>query len=713
MRALYIFISLIVVLFRYLPTLAQDINRHSTSSLTFEVDAINKKYPLNNYLELLEDSNGYFSIADIAHQSFEPPGSWPNLKAGKVYWGKLHIKSGLTGPSSWILYSPPLTDCEVYIKDKHGHSQFFSSGSFTPASEKIRNEGPFVHIPLDLDAGEEKEIYLRFQNTDGQTPVLDLTLFSPTLWHEFLKVPRETIITFFQGVFWVMIIYNLVMFFSVRFRAYFYYAMYLLCLSLFVLFAVGTMTHPSFGNPRLLEPVGYLAFGAINIFYFLFGRSFLNLPQLLPRMDRLIMIYIGIKAVLLLLVQIQLYIWMNIPIALLVEFSMMGLDAILSLILFFFLLKTPSVPARFFVAGSASVIVIGLSLAALGHIYDLPYTFVIFLGSIVVEIIFFSMGLGYRMRQSEKEKLQAEKEKRKAQEALNEELSKVNSAFGRFVPHEFLQSLGYDSILDVNLGDGVEKEVSVFFSDIRGYTTLSEKMTPKENFDFLNAYLGRVGPIIQHNKGFVNQYYGDGIMALFLEKPDDALCAAIEILQKLQLYNKERVAKGREKIQLGIGLHTGPLMMGVIGDTLRMEAGVVADTVNTASRMEGLTKFYGSNILVSESFYKKLQATANFQHRFLGKVQVKGRNEPLGVYEFFGGESPEQISLKAQTLEDFQEGIKYYFMRSFASAARFFDQVLEINPSDKAAIHYKNRSTHYLLEGIPDGWDGVEMMLNK
>ncbi|MEO0473287.1 MAG: ATP-binding protein, partial [Bacteroidota bacterium] len=138
-------------------------------------------------------------------------------------------------------------------------------------------------------------------------------------------------------------------------------------------------------------------------------------------------------------------------------------------------------------------------------------------------------------------------------------LLRINSATGRFVPYEFLRILGHESILDVQLGDQVEQKVTVFFSDIRDYTTLSEQMSPKENFNFLNAYLGRVGPIIKKQGGFVNQYYGDGIMALFPQSTEDAVDAALDIQRSIQTYNQERDKKGRLPIRLGIGLHSGPV----------------------------------------------------------------------------------------------------------------------------------------------------------
>ena len=235
----------------------------------------------------------------------------------------------------------------------------------------------------------------------------------------------------------------------------------------------------------------------------------------------------------------------------------------------------------------------------------------------------------------------------------------------RLVPHEYIKALGHDQISEVKLGDQVEKEVTVFFSDIRSYTSISEQMTPRENFNFLNSYFGRVGPLIKKHQGFVNQYYGDGIMSLFLQHPEDGISAAIAIHIALRQYNQERVSKSRIPGKIGIGGHCGPLMLGVIGEVLRMEANVVADTVNIASRMEGLTKYYGASIITSEPTLKKIQHPDKFHYRYLGKVQVKGRKEPIGVYDFFDGDQPAIIQRKLDSLGAFRDGMQAYYEKSF------------------------------------------------
>ena len=182
---------------------------------------------------------------------------------------------------------------------------------------------------------------------------------------------------------------------------------------------------------------------------------------------------------------------------------------------------------------------------------------------------------------------------------LSDAESELTDAAKRFVPHEFLNFLGHKSIVDVQLGDQVQQEMSIMFADIRNFATFSERMSPKENFDFINDYLNRVGPVIRAHQGFIDKYIGDAVMALFPNTADDALQAAIAMQKQVSLYNWERQQQGDGAIAIGIGLHTGSLMLGTIGESERMESTVIADAVNLASRLESLTKTYGASILIS------------------------------------------------------------------------------------------------------------------
>lgn len=286
----------------------------------------------------------------------------------------------------------------------------------------------------------------------------------------------------------------------------------------------------------------------------------------------------------------------------------------------------------------------------------------------------------------------------------------IHAATSRFVPYEFLKSLGKETITEVKLGDQVAREGTVLFSDIRGYTSLAEGMSPKETFAFLNAYLSRMGPVIQQNRGFVNQFYGDGIMALFLNEGEDALKAGIGMLHTLHDYNQDRLDKDRAPLRIGIGMHHGSLMMGMIGDDRRLDTGLVADTVNTTSRIEGLTKFYGASLLISSSLYNEISDPSSYHFRALGKALVKGRVEPIELYECLDGLETEEFALKMASFRDFDDGLKAYYAKAFSEAKEFFSNVLRQNPQDLAAEYYLDQTSSLIGRQLDDNWTGVNLI---
>ena len=292
-------------------------------------------------------------------------------------------------------------------------------------------------------------------------------------------------------------------------------------------------------------------------------------------------------------------------------------------------------------------------------------------------------------------------------------LVELNTAYERFVPREFLSMLKKESILEVKLGDQTAQQMTVLFSDIRGWTTLSEEMTAQESFNFINAFLNRVSPVISAHHGFIDNFQGDGMMALFPESADDGVQAAIAMHAAVSEYNKDREKKGFQPIGIGVGLHIGDLMLGIIGHEERMQGTVVADAVNLASRLEGLTRVYGSSISISEPTLAQLKDPDQYKHRFVDKVQVKGKKDPVSVHEVFDGDPPAVIELKEQTKDDFEQGLCLYYDRKFSEASVKFNQVLEKNPEDRAARIYLKRSANYMVNGVADDWTGVEILIQK
>lgn len=305
----------------------------------------------------------------------------------------------------------------------------------------------------------------------------------------------------------------------------------------------------------------------------------------------------------------------------------------------------------------------------------------------------------------------ANEERDRTQRRAIEEMRSLNVAFARFVPQAFLELLGKRDVREVALGDQVQREMTILFSDIRSFTTLSEGMSPSETFGFLNGYLSRTGPIVREHGGLIDKYVGDAIMALFPRGPDDAVRAAIALQATVTEHNRKRQTQGRAPIAVGVGLHTGTLMLGTIGETERMDGTVIADAVNLASRVESLTKLYGAAILLTDATRDLLVVESAQTMRYLGRVAVKGKHNGVGLFEVIASDPAELRDLKIATSARFAGGVTAFVAGNFAEAVSAFDEVLGSNPQDRAAAYLRLRSIE--LREHPAGWDGVDQMTVK
>ncbi|MCB1139327.1 MAG: adenylate/guanylate cyclase domain-containing protein [Leptospiraceae bacterium] len=276
-------------------------------------------------------------------------------------------------------------------------------------------------------------------------------------------------------------------------------------------------------------------------------------------------------------------------------------------------------------------------------------------------------------------------------ESMKDNLQQYNQAYSRFVPEEFLRYLHKDSILDIQLGDQVQETMSVLFLDIRDFTQRSEKMSPEQTFAFINDYLGRVGPLIRDHRGFIDKYLGDGLMALFPGQPEDAVQAGMAIQGAVQTFNLELQEMGLPPIRIGIGIHTGLLMLGTVGESERMDGTVISDAVNLAARTEGLTRIYGVTMIVSQDTLFHLKDPTAYNYRFLGKVRVKGKDQPVSIFEFFDCDEKETRTIKVVTREDFERGVMQLHSREFQQARASFEAVKRAAPDDRAADYYLSR----------------------
>jgi class 3 adenylate cyclase/CheY-like chemotaxis protein len=286
-----------------------------------------------------------------------------------------------------------------------------------------------------------------------------------------------------------------------------------------------------------------------------------------------------------------------------------------------------------------------------------------------------------------------------------------SQGWSRFIPHEFLDNLERKSIDEVQLGDHVQREMTVFFSDIRDFTHLSEQLTPRENFSFLTNYLKNVNPVIRAQGGFIDKYLGDGVMALFPGAPSTALKAAVEMQKQMARYNEGRRRAGYVAIRIGIGLHRGSLILGTIGESERMHTTVIADAVNLASRIEGMTKTFGVGLLVSGTVVDALEPGHTFKLRHLGAIKAKGKTQSVEVYECYDNDPHELIEHKDWTLESFNAAMAEFRKGMFLSAGKVFAHLAERNSGDTVTAYYRDRcSWEVVSKRDPGRFDGAERM---
>lgn len=297
------------------------------------------------------------------------------------------------------------------------------------------------------------------------------------------------------------------------------------------------------------------------------------------------------------------------------------------------------------------------------------------------------------------------------EEALHQQVT-LTEAYSRFTPKAYLRFLGLTSILDVKLGDHRSETMTVLFSDIRAYTSIAEQLSSEENFLFLSAYLEQMSGVVARHNGMVNQLLGDGILAFFAH-PNDALRAAVEMQERLRNYVVRRPGKTDIPVKIGIGLHTGEVIIGIVGNEQSMDTGIVSDTVNAASRIEGLTKYYGVNILLSETVVEHLDADARTGLRALGRVQVKGKREDIGLYECIAGDPADLRQRKAELLAEYHRALEHYFDRRFVEAIALLEALAQQHADDPVLHLYLHKARHWAQTGAPDDWNGVDAMEMK
>ncbi|HEX6739280.1 MAG TPA: adenylate/guanylate cyclase domain-containing protein, partial [Vicinamibacteria bacterium] len=293
---------------------------------------------------------------------------------------------------------------------------------------------------------------------------------------------------------------------------------------------------------------------------------------------------------------------------------------------------------------------------------------------------------------------------------------RVKSSLSRYMSKDVVEKLLADQGSPA-LG-GVRQEVSILFSDIRSYTSLTEAAGAHEIVEMLNEYFTYMVDVIFEHEGILDKFIGDAIMAVFgapFARPEtdpvNAVAAALEMQAALDRYNAQRVAKGQKPIDTGVGISSGEVVCGNIGSEKRMDYTVIGDGVNLASRLEGATKQYGAHIMVSE--FTQARTGGRFVTRELDRLRVKGKSKPVQIYEVMGRSDRSLPDDMARRLEAHDKAMAAYRKRSWREALEAFGSAATAFPKDKVFGLYNERCRYFLEQPPADDWDGVWELKEK
>eukprot|EP01065_Artemidia_motanka_P045286 TRINITY_DN6623_c0_g1_i1.p1 TRINITY_DN6623_c0_g1~~TRINITY_DN6623_c0_g1_i1.p1 ORF type:complete len:793 (+),score=187.00 TRINITY_DN6623_c0_g1_i1:55-2379(+) len=293
----------------------------------------------------------------------------------------------------------------------------------------------------------------------------------------------------------------------------------------------------------------------------------------------------------------------------------------------------------------------------------------------------------------------------------------IEESVAHFVPAEFLTLLNYEHVTQVRIGDRVQTEITMIFTDLRSFTTFSTTMTSLETFRWLNKFFGRMNPVIRQFDGFVDKYMGDGIMALFRE-PSKAVAASISMQHALTDFNAHRRATDPSAwyVRMGIGIHHGDVVAGTIGNKDRLSTTIVSENVILCSKIESLTKTYGCNILISETV-RALVDLGDVPIRRVGRISARCAGyHAIDLFDVFEGDADEDRLFKIRTSTQFERAMAAYTRKDWAVAAELFEQLEKDAIAQKfpegaldTSYRYKRElCCKYREEGTPPDWSGED-----
>ncbi|MDO6392883.1 adenylate/guanylate cyclase domain-containing protein [Leptospira santarosai] len=303
-------------------------------------------------------------------------------------------------------------------------------------------------------------------------------------------------------------------------------------------------------------------------------------------------------------------------------------------------------------------------------------------------------------------------------ELLNKELSDQKDAFYRFVPVDFIRILDKESPVSISIGYNKEKSMTILVSDIRNFTNVLETIPSDQTIAFLNSYLSEMEKIVYEAAGFVDQYSGDSILALFADyservekenfnSADNAVEAALKMVSLIRSKRIQKSCSIPWNLEVGIGINTGSLILGTVGNERRIDTNTVGDAIQLTSKLQSLTYLYQGRILISHHTYLRLHRMSEIGIRMIDSAFIKGRSRPVDIYEVFESDPEEIREFKLKTSDLLSQGIFEYRSGKFGEAAKIFKQLYHEEPRDNLSKIYLKRCKLYSSRPLEKDWDGI------
>lgn len=267
-------------------------------------------------------------------------------------------------------------------------------------------------------------------------------------------------------------------------------------------------------------------------------------------------------------------------------------------------------------------------------------------------------------------------------------IKRTKLEYEKYIPKQFLKFLGKNSILELELGNQVQKEVTTMFVDIHNSTSVSTTLSLEENFNYINSYLNVVSPIIRKFNGFVDKYLGDGILAVFI-KPENALECAVAITKVIE--NKNLLNKNLPNLDVGISINTGEVVFGVVGEEERKSPTIISDAVNLGSKMEDFNKYFGSKIIFSKRTLNSLKIDYPLSYRYVGSLTLGDDKEYISLFESLEYYNKKKREKLENEKTNFEQAVRYFNLGKCNQAKLLFEQILKNIRDDKISYMYFNK----------------------